>query len=93
MEVQIEKSQFMDRLFTLDYPTGTSHMDGFPEDLREVVNDHWAQFPPQHPMVVQIFALFYIFVTFVCVFGNFLVIFVFAYNKELRIPVSFLKVD
>ena len=68
---------------------GASHMDGFPEELRVVVNEHWAQYPPQHPMIVQFFAIFYIFVTFICVFGNLLVIFVFLSNKELRIPVSF----
>jgi len=36
--------------------------------------------------VVQFFAIFYILVTFICVVGNFLVIYVFLSNKELRIP-------
>ena len=61
-------------------------------ELREVVNDHWAQFPPQiwgqNPMVVQFFAIFYFLVTSICVVGNILVIYVFLSNKELRIPVS-----
>ena len=77
-----------DSLYTMASRLGASHMDNFPEELREVVNHHWAQFPPQNPMVVQFFAIFYILVTFICVVGNFLVIYVFLSNKELRIPVS-----
>ena len=81
-----------DSLYTMASRLGASHMDNFPEELREVVNDHWAQFPPQiwgqNPMVVQFFAIFYFLVTFICVVGNILVIYVFLSNKELRIPVS-----
>ena len=77
-----------DSLYTMASRLGASHMDNFPEELREVVNDHWAQFPPQNPLVVQFFAIFYLLVTFICVVGNFMVIYVFLSNKELRIPVS-----
>ena len=59
-----------DSLYTMASRLGSSHMDNFPEELREVVNDHWAQFPPQiwgqNPMVVQFFAIFYFLVTFIC---------------------------
>ncbi len=63
-------------------------MDGFPEDLLEVVNDHWGKFPPAHPMIVSFFGTFYLLVTMVCVLGNGLLIYVFLSAKHLRTPVS-----
>lgn len=61
-------------------------MDGFPEDLREVVNDHWGKFPPAHPLIVSFFGTFYLLVTIVCVIGNFILIYVFTRTKHLRTP-------
>ena len=63
-------------------------MDNFPEELREVVHDHWTQFPPQHPLVVDMFGLFFLFLTFICLFGNGLVIYVFLSTKSLRTPTN-----
>ena len=79
---------YMDTNYKLHYPPGATHMDNFPEELREVVHDHWGQFPPQHPLVVDMFGIFFLFLTFVCLFGNGLVIYIFLFTKSLRTPVS-----
>ncbi len=63
-------------------------MDGFPDSIRDVVHDHWANFPPQHPLVVDVFGLFFFVLTFVSIFGNGLVIYIFLTTKSLRTPVS-----
>lgn len=68
-------------------------MDNFPEELREVVHEHWTQFPPQHPLVVDMFGLFFLFLTFVCLFGNGLVIYVFLSTKSLRTPTNMFIVN
>ena len=63
-------------------------MDGFPDELREVVNDHWGQFPQVHPLVNQLFGLFYLMVTLLCTFSSLFIVYVFATSPELRIPVT-----
>ena len=84
---------YMDTNYKLHYPPGASHMDNFPEELREVVHEHWTQFPPQHPLVVDMFGLFFLFLTFVCLFGNGLVIYVFLSTKSLRTPTNMFIVN
>lgn len=68
-------------------------MDGFPEELREVVNDHWGKYPPAHPLIVSFFGTFYLLVTFVCVFGNCLLIYIFCGTKHLRTPGNMMIVN
>ena len=79
---------YMDPYYKLHYPDGATHMDNFPDELREVVHDHWASFPPQHPLVVDLFGVFFLVLTFASFFGNGLVIYVFLATKNLRTPVS-----
>ena len=64
-------------------------MYNFPEELREVVNDHWSQFPPQHPLVADIFGILFLVLTVVNFTSNFLVIYVYLGTEELRTPVSY----
>ena len=64
-------------------------MYNFPEELREVVNDHWSQFPPQHPLVADIFGILFLVLTVVNFISNFLVIYVYLGTEELRTPVSY----
>ena len=66
---------------------GATHLDNFPESLREVVHDHWGTFPPQHPLVVDLFGIFFFVLTFLSLFGNGLVIYVFLATKSLRTTV------
>lgn len=63
-------------------------MDGFPESLRDVVNDHWHQFPPQHPLIVDILAIVFLLLTFICCIANALIIYTFLTTRTLRNPVS-----
>ena len=66
---------------------GATNMDNFPEELREVVNDHWGKYPPAHPLIVSFFGIFYLFVTVVCVGMNGLLCYIFIRTKSLRTPV------
>ena len=68
---------------------GATQMYNFPEELREVVNDHWSQFPPQHPLVADIFGILFLVLTVVNFTSNFLVIYVYLGTEELRTPVSY----
>ena len=68
--------------------SGSSLMDGFPDELQEVVDKHWEQFPPQHPMIVNFFGIMFSFLLCVGFFGNILVIYVFLATKSLRTTVS-----
>ena len=68
---------------------GATQMYNFPEELREVVNDHWSQFPPQHPLVADIFGILFLVLTVVNFISNFLVIYVYLGTEELRTPVSY----
>ena len=63
-------------------------MDGFPDEIRDVVHNHWASYPPQHPLVVDLFGIFFFVLTFVSIFGNGLVIYIFLTTKSLRIPTN-----
>ena len=66
---------------------GALLMDGFPEELFEVVNDHWSQFPAVNPMINQLFGICFLALTFVTMSACLLIIYVFATTEELRIPV------
>ena len=67
--------------------TGALMMDGFPEELREVVNEHWEKYPPQNPLVMAFFCILFFVLWIVAFFGNFCVIYIFCATKELRSPV------
>ena len=67
---------------------GASHMDGFPDELREVIHEHWGQFPPQNPMIIDLFGIMFFFLAFFSFCGNGFVIYVFLSKKSLRTPVS-----
>ena len=67
-------------------------MDDFPDDLREVAHNHWGTFPPQHPLITDLFGIFFFIIWFISFFGNSIVILVFVTTKSLRTPVSILKI-
>ena len=88
MSFRVNSGVYIDENYRLHYPDGASLMDGFPDELREVVDNHWEQFPPQHPMVIDFFGVLFFFLFLICFFGNALVIYVFLTSKDLRTPVS-----
>ena len=88
MSFRVNSGVYIDENYRLHYPDGASLMDGFPDELREVVDSHWEQFPPQHPMVIDFFGVLFFFLWCICFLGNALVIYVFLTSKDLRTPVS-----
>ena len=68
-------------------------MDNFPEDLKRVVHDHWAQFPPQHPLIGDLFGFIFFFLWCTSFFGNAVVIFIFMSEKSLRTPTNIFIVN
>ncbi len=68
---------------------GASHLDGFPEDLKSVVHEFWGTFPPQHPLITDLFGVIFFFLWLLSFFGNGCVIYIFLCTKSLRTPVRF----
>ena len=68
--------------------TGATQLDDFPDELREVVHEHWGNYPPQHPLIKDAFGLLFGMLFIVAFFGNTCVIYVFLGTKSLRTPVS-----
>merc|ERR1711936_494151 len=84
---------YIDSSYRLHYPEGATHMDGFPEDLREVVHNHWGNFPPQHPLISDLFGIAFFFLWLVSFFGNGCVIYVFLTSNKLRSPTNIFIVN
>ena len=78
----------MDSTFKLYNTEGNIFIPSFPEELLPVVNQHWADFGPQDSLIIHVWGIAFFLLTFVNFFGNFLVIYVYLYVKELRTPVS-----
>jgi len=77
---------YMDGNYNLIYQEGATHFDGIPKELMEVMDPHWGTFPPQHPLIVHIAGLCYIFLWCISSFGNCLVIYIFLKTSTLRTP-------
>ena len=58
-----------------------------PDELREVVDDYWGQFPPQHPLIKDAFGVLFGLLYIVSFFGNGCVLYVFLGTPSLRTPV------
>merc|ERR1711973_458920 len=75
---------YMDASYNLFYPKGANQLSDIPEDVMPVINQHWAKFPPQHPLLLPWM------VNFV---GNGLVIYIFLKTKSLRSPTNMFVVN
>ena len=62
---------------------GFNQLYDLPDDLKEVVSDHWAKFPPQHPLITHIFGILFFVLWVVNFFGNGLVIYIFLKTKVI----------
>ena len=71
-----------------DLFSAISIMDGFPDELLDVVNDHWRQYPPENPLFIHICGVCFLFFTVICLFTNLLIIYVVLAAPVLRTPVS-----
>ena len=52
---------YMDEYYNLVYPEGSSLLDGVDNRLLDVIDEHWRQFPPQHPVLSRKY--FHIFIS------------------------------
>ena len=68
--------------------TGATQFDDMPDELREVVDDYWGTFPPQHPLIKDAFGVMFGLLFIISFFGNGCVLYVFLGTKSLRTPVS-----
>ena len=84
---------YMDAYYNLVYPKGSTHLDGIDKDAMEVIDDHWGQFPPQHPLVGHIVGIAYIILWMINLFGNGSVCYIFIkvdtkYQKFWFLPLA-----
>merc|ERR1711973_785221 len=84
---------YMDSSYNLFYPKGANQLFDIPEEVMPVINQHWAQFPPQHPLIPHIFGILFFFLWMVNFVGNGLVIFIFLKTKSLRTPTNMFVVN
>ena len=75
---------YMDAYYNLVYPKGSTHLDGIDKDAMEVIDDHWGQFPPQHPLVGHIVGIAYIILWMINLFGNGSVCYIFIKVQNTR---------
>lgn len=84
---------YIDASFNLHYPEGATQLDDLPDELREVVHEHWGNYPPQHPLIKDAFGLLFGMLFIVAFFGNTCVIYVFMGTKSLRTPSNLFVVN
>lgn len=84
---------YMDSYYNLHYPKGASQLDGLDRAALEIVDQHWAQFPPQHPLANHLIGIAYFFLFIISFFGNGSVIYIFLKVKALRTPSNMFVVN
>jgi len=84
---------FMDASYNLFYPKGANQLFDVPQELNPILDDHWKQFPPQHPLIPHIFGILFFFLWMVNFVGNGLVIYCFLKTKALRTPTNMFVVN
>jgi len=84
---------YVDSSMNLYYPKGANQLFDIPDDLKSVVSEHWAQFPPQHPLITHVFGILFFVLWVINFFGNGLVIYIFLKTKTLRTPTNMFVVN
>merc|ERR1712241_1337994 len=84
---------YMDEYYNLVYPDGSSLLDGVDNRLLDVIDEHWRQFPPQHPLINHFVGISYFFLWLINVLGNGSVIYIFLKVKTLRTPSNMFVVN
>ena len=84
---------YMDEHYNLVYPKGSSLLDGVDSEVLEVTDEHWGQFPPQHPLINHFVGISYFFLWVVNVLGNGSVMYIFLKVKALRTPSNMFVVN
>jgi len=76
----------MDSSYNLYYPEGATGLDGIPEDEVGMFNEHWKNFPPQHPLILHVVGIAFFLLWTVNFVGNGCIIYTFLKAKSLRTP-------
>lgn len=93
MAVPSQNNIFMDASYNLFYPKGANQLFDVPDEVMPILNEHWRQFPPQHPLIPHVFGILFFFLWMVNFIGNGLVIYVFLKTKTLRTPTNMFVVN
>ena len=85
--MELPAGAYLDTNYKLYYADGTSLLDGLPEDMQDMVHSYWGTFPPQNPLIGDVFGLVLFVLWVISFFGNGLILWIFLTTKELRTPV------
>lgn len=88
-----EDGVYMDSAYNLFYPKGANQLYDVPKEILPVIPTHWANFPPQHPLVPHVFGIIFFIAWVVNFVGNGLVIYIFLKTKSLRTPSNMFVVN
>jgi len=83
----------MDSSYNLFYPKGANQLFDIPDELSPIISQHWAKYPPQHPLIHHSFGIIFFFLWIVNFVGNGLVIYIFLKTKSLRTPTNMFVVN
>lgn len=75
------------------YASGVTLVDLVPDHFKHMVHPHWSAFPPVNPMWHYVLGIVYIFLGFIAVFGNGLVVYLYMKEKNLKSPSNLLVVN
>lgn len=68
-------------------------VDKVPTEMRDLVDDHWYQFPPMNPLWHSILGTAIALFSVIALLGNLCVIYIFTKTKSLRTPSNLLVVN
>jgi len=75
------------------YPEGMTVVDFVPENIKHLVHEHWYNFPPVNPMWHYLLGVIYIFLGFISISGNILVIHLYLKAPALKTPTNLMIVN
>ncbi|XP_045137352.1 compound eye opsin BCRH2 [Portunus trituberculatus] len=78
---------------TYGYPEGVTIVDFVRPEIKPYVHQHWYNYPPVNPMWHYLLGVIYLFLGFISIIGNGLVIYLFAKCQALRTPANILVVN
>nr|ADQ01809.1 opsin protein [Leptuca pugilator] len=78
---------------TFGYPDGMTVVDFVPNQVKHMVLDHWYNYAPVNPMWHYLLGVIYLFLGFVSITGNGLVIYLYMKSPALKTPANMLVVN
>ncbi|XP_071534214.1 rhodopsin-like [Panulirus ornatus] len=68
-------------------------VDIVPEDMLDLIDPHWYQFPPMNPLWYGLVCFFNVITATIAIIGNSTVIYVFSQTKSLRTPSNYFVIN